>query len=136
MNRATTLVLVATLLHSCAWVPRTSAKYVLHVVADDLGYDDVGWYVILYLASGLCLSLVHCIPPIRFCISCIYVVLYCINVSCRRNHQAHTPTLDHLVAHGIEIPEFYTYMMCAPARGSTLSGRYPMRLGLYDNNQA
>ena len=27
-------------------------------------------------------------------------------------------------------------MMCAPARGSTLSGRYPMRLGLYDNNQA
>ena len=72
------------------------AKYVLHVVADDLGYDDVGW----------------------------------------RNGVAITPTLDALVAVGVELKEFYTYMECAPARGATMTGRYPMRLGVYTNNLA
>ena len=71
-------------------------KYVLHVVADDLGYDDVGW----------------------------------------RNKQVLTPTLDALVADGVEIRDFYTYMMCAPARGALMSGRYPMRLGVYTENLA
>eukprot|EP00937_MAST-01D_sp_MAST-1D-sp2_P000113 g113.t1 len=75
---------------------RTTGKYVLHVVADDLGYDDVGW----------------------------------------RNPQVYTPTLDGLVKDGVEIPEFNTYMMCAPARGSLMSGRYPMRLGVYTENLA
>lgn len=76
--------------------PIAHAKYVLHVVADDLGYDDVGW----------------------------------------RNGQTLTPNLDSLVHNGVEIPEFYTYMMCAPARGATMSGRYPMRLGVYIANLA
>ena len=71
-------------------------KYVLHVVADDLGFDDVGW----------------------------------------RNKQVLTPTLDALVADGVEIRDFYTYMMCAPARGALMSGRYPMRLGVYTENLA
>lgn len=79
-----------------AALPPACAKYVLHVVADDLGYDDVGW----------------------------------------RNGHAITPTLNTLVQNGVEIPEFYTYMMCAPARGSTLSGRYPSHLGVYTKNFA
>ena len=144
MDRAIALVLVATFLCLCTRVPGASAKYVLHVVADDLGYDDVGWYLILNSASNLRLSVpvshpYPCLYPIHpasvhLCLS--HLTPHCVYLSFRRNHQAQTPTLDDLVAHGIEIPEFYTYMMCAPARGSTLSGRYPMRLGLYDNNQA
>lgn len=27
----------------CTVTPLVHAKYVLHIVADDLGYDDVGW---------------------------------------------------------------------------------------------
>ena len=51
-----------------------------------------------------------------------------------RNNQTITPTLDRLVAEGVEIPEFYAYKMCAPSRSSILSGRYPMHLGMYNNN--
>merc|ERR1719174_2522031 len=39
-----------------------------------------------------------------------------------------------MVADGIEIKEFYVYKMCAPSRASTLSGRYPMHVGYYNNN--
>ena len=46
-----------------------------------------------------------------------------------RNGQAITPTLDGLVETGVEIRQFHTYMMCAPARGSVMSGRYPSHLG-------
>ena len=77
-------------------VSAPSTKYVLHVVADDLGYDDVGW----------------------------------------RNGEAFTPTLDAFVEAGVEVPDFYTYMMCAPARGAVLSGRYPSHLGVYTANLA
>lgn len=87
---ALVLALVATV------APSVHAKYVLHVVADDLGYDDVGW----------------------------------------RNGQALTPTLDGLVESGVEIQQFYTYMMCAPARGAVMSGRYPSHLGVYTQNLA
>lgn len=68
--------------------------YIIHVVIDDLGYDDVNF----------------------------------------RNHQTITPTLDHLLATGVEIPDFYVYKMCAPSRASTLSGRYPFHVGYYNNN--
>ena len=51
-----------------------------------------------------------------------------------RNNQTITPTLDRLVAEGVEIPEFYVYKMCAPSRSSILTGRYPMHLGMYNNN--
>jgi hypothetical protein len=68
--------------------------YVMHVVADDLGFDDVQW----------------------------------------RNGQAITPALDKLLAAGVEIPDFYVYKMCAPSRGSILSGRYPYHIGMYNNN--
>jgi len=68
--------------------------YVIHVVIDDLGYDDVNFH----------------------------------------NHQTITPTLDNLLATGVELPDFYVYKMCAPSRASTLSGRYPFHVGYYNNN--
>jgi arylsulfatase A-like enzyme len=51
-----------------------------------------------------------------------------------RNHQVSTDALDALVKVGVEIPDFYVYKMCAPSRGSVLSGRYPWHVGYYDNN--
>ena len=51
-----------------------------------------------------------------------------------RNHQVSTDALDALVKVGVEIPDFYVYKMCAPSRGSVMSGRYPWHVGYYDNN--
>jgi arylsulfatase A-like enzyme len=51
-----------------------------------------------------------------------------------RNQQVITPTLDGLVKVGVELPQFYAYMMCSPTRGSILSGRYPYHIGFYQNN--
>lgn len=39
-----------------------------------------------------------------------------------RNGQVLTPTIDRMVAEGVEIKEFYVYKMCAPSRASVLSG--------------
>jgi hypothetical protein len=51
-----------------------------------------------------------------------------------KNHQVSTDALDTLVKAGIEIPDFYVYKMCAPSRGSVLTGRYPWHVGYYANN--
>lgn len=51
-----------------------------------------------------------------------------------KNHQVSTDALDALVKVGIEIPDFYVYKMCAPSRGSVLTGRYPWHVGYYANN--
>ena len=69
-------------------------RYVIHVVVDDLGYNDANF----------------------------------------KNGQVQTPTMDSLVANGVELRSFYVYKMCAPSRGSVLTGRYPYHLGFYDNN--
>ena len=51
-----------------------------------------------------------------------------------RNHQVSTDALDALVKAGVEIKDFYVYKMCAPSRGSVMTGRYPWHVGYYDNN--
>ena len=62
MNRAKALAITAILLNLYTQVAPTSAKYVLHVVADDLGYDDVGWYPIIRHLTCACRCL-HAIYP-------------------------------------------------------------------------
>lgn len=54
------------------------------------------------------------------------------------NHGAsHTPTLDQLVAGGVSLTQHYSAApVCAPARASLLTGRYPHRTGAIDTLEA
>ena len=42
-----------------------------------------------------------------------------------------TPTIDRLAAQGVKLENYYTGYSCVPARGAFLTGRYPIRLGLW-----
>ena len=39
--------------------------------------------------------------------------------------EVHTPTMDQLVADGIQLDRFYVFSCCSPSRASVLSGRLP-----------
>lgn len=41
-----------------------------------------------------------------------------------------TPHLDKLAAGGVRLDSFYVQPVCTPTRGTLMTGRYPMRLGL------
>src|SRR5687768_4552413 len=44
-----------------------------------------------------------------------------------------TPHLDRLAAEGVRLTNYYvTWPACTPSRGSILTGRHPLRNGLYD----
>ena len=45
-----------------------------------------------------------------------------------------TPTFDSLASEGVLLTNYYTNEICAPSRASFLTGRYVLRLGVYDNN--
>lgn len=42
-----------------------------------------------------------------------------------------TPTIDRLAAEGVKLENYFTSYSCIPARGALLTGRYPIRLGLW-----
>lgn len=44
-----------------------------------------------------------------------------------------TPTFDSLASEGVLLTNYYTNELCAPSRASFLTGRYNLRLGVYDN---
>merc|ERR1712137_974577 len=43
-----------------------------------------------------------------------------------------TPTIDRMVTEGKRLNSHYTCPMCTPTRGSLLTGRLPIRTGLYN----
>lgn len=43
-----------------------------------------------------------------------------------------TPTIDSLAQDGVNLENYQTYQTCSPARGSFLTGKYPLRLGLWE----
>ena len=47
-----------------------------------------------------------------------------------------TPHIDALAADGLELQSYYTYKVCAPARGSFLTGRFPYKLAATKTNFA
>ena len=52
---------------------------------------------------------------------------------CFNDGLSYTPTLDHLVSEGVSLTQHYSASpVCAPARASLLTGRYPHRTGVID----
>lgn len=45
-----------------------------------------------------------------------------------------TPTIDRLADEGITLNNYYTNELCAPSRGSLMTGRYNLRLGIFLNS--
>ena len=41
-----------------------------------------------------------------------------------------TPNIDRLAKQSVQLNQFYVQPVCSPTRGSLMTGRYPMRLGL------
>ncbi len=52
------------------------------------------------------------------------------------NPEVYTPTIDRLASSGLKIDGFYTYKVCAPARASFLTGRFPFHLAATKTNFA
>jgi arylsulfatase A-like enzyme len=55
------------------------------------------------------------------------------DLGCLGHKPIKTPHLDRLAAEGVRLTNFYvTWPACTPSRGSILTGRHPLRNGLYD----
>lgn len=55
------------------------------------------------------------------------------DLGCIGTKEIKTPHLDALARSGVRLTNFYvTWPACTPSRGSILTGRYPLRNGLYD----
>lgn len=55
------------------------------------------------------------------------------DLGCIGRKPIETPNLDRLASSGVRATSFYvTWPACTPSRGSILTGRYPLRNGLYD----
>ncbi len=55
------------------------------------------------------------------------------DLGCIGRKDIQTPNLDRLAAEGVRLTNFYvTWPACTPSRGSILTGRQPLRNGLYD----
>eukprot|EP01035_Chromulina_nebulosa_P023701 gene23701-30736_t len=55
------------------------------------------------------------------------------DVGFRSNYLAWTtPTIDSLMSEGINLDNYYTYQQCTPSRGALMTGRFALRLGLWE----
>jgi len=55
------------------------------------------------------------------------------DLGCLGHKPIETPNLDRLAAEGVRLTSYYvTWPACTPSRGSILTGRHPLRNGLYD----
>jgi arylsulfatase A-like enzyme len=55
------------------------------------------------------------------------------DLGCIGTKKIQTPNLDRIAAEGVRLTNYYvTWPACTPSRGSILTGRHPLRNGLYD----
>ena len=52
-------------------------------------------------------------------------------LSCYGNKVCKTPNIDRIADQGIELDRFYVQPTCSPTRASLMTGKIPMRLGIY-----
>lgn len=45
-----------------------------------------------------------------------------------------TPTIDSIAEEGIKLENYFTHETCVPSRGALMTGRYALRLGLWDTD--
>ena len=69
----------------------TDHPHILIILADDLGWNDVGYH----------------------------------------GSSIDTPNIDRIAREGIELDRFYTQPTCSPTRAGLMTGKLPMRLGIY-----
>jgi arylsulfatase A-like enzyme len=56
------------------------------------------------------------------------------DISCYGQTSYKTPNIDDIARHGVKLTDFYVPTpYCAPSRATLLTGRFPMRHGLYKN---
>lgn len=56
------------------------------------------------------------------------------DISCYGQTQYQTPNIDDIASHGVKLTDFYVPTpYCAPSRATLLTGRFPLRHGLYKN---
>lgn len=75
----------------CVAAQPTNQPNILIILADDLGWNDVGYHG----------------SPIE------------------------TPNIDRIAHEGIELDRFYVQPSCSPTRAALMTGKVPMRLGIY-----
>jgi arylsulfatase A-like enzyme len=46
-----------------------------------------------------------------------------------------TPNIDSLASEGIILKNYFSNQICIPSRGALMTGRYPLRLGLWGNGK-
>ena len=68
-----------------------SQPHILIILADDLGWNDVGYH----------------------------------------GSRIETPSIDRIAREGIELDRFYVQPTCSPTRAGLMTGKLPMRFGLY-----
>lgn len=45
-----------------------------------------------------------------------------------------TPHIDNLAREGVSLENYFTYQTCAPSRGAFMTGRYSLRLGMWETH--
>eukprot|EP01044_Picomonas_judraskeda_P014303 COSAG03_NODE_2257_length_2950_cov_2.834093_2_plen_210_part_00 len=79
--------------------------HILFVVADDFGYNDVGYHQNKRSGAN---------PTGRPTVQVEY----------------QTPTIDRLAAEGAKLEMYYVQPLCSPTRGTLMTGRYPSHTGI------
>jgi arylsulfatase A-like enzyme len=83
--------------------------HILFIVADDLGYNDVGYH-----QNAKSPANPHGLPTTNAAAGILA-----------------TPTLDRLaVQEGVRLEQYYVQPLCSPTRASIMTGRYPSHTGL------
>jgi len=104
------MALRSLILLTLSWRAFCAARYphILFVVADDYGWNDVGFNQNAISAANptgekTTLDLIK------------------------------TPTIDHLASEGCKLSNYYVQPLCSPTRGTILTGRYPSHTGIGPN---